>query len=158
MADTPMTPLQRLLRQWESPPTWLVLFAALAWVQSRVVPIWDAGRLGNWLGTAFVLAGAVLLLASLRQFRRARTTVMPRETARVLITDGVYQVSRNPIYVADALILTGLGLYWDLATLVWVVAFVAVIKRRFIEGEEAGLRAGFGAQFDEWAQKVGRWI
>ena len=98
------------------------------------------------------------MIASLHQFRRARTTVMPREKARVLITEGVYQLSRNPIYVADALILTGLGLRWDLGTLVWVVAFVAVIERRFILDEEAGLRAGFGAQFDEWAEKVRRWL
>ena len=158
MDKTPMTPLQRVLRQWESPPTWALLLIALAWVQSRVLPIWDAGKLGNWLGSAFILAGAVLMVASLRQFKRARTTVMPRETARVLMTDGVYQWSRNPIYVADALIIAGLALHWDLGTLIWVVVFVIVIERRFILGEEAGLRAGFGAQFDEWAEKVRRWI
>ncbi len=150
--------VSRLLRQWESPPTWLGLFGAVAWMQSRFLPIWDAGALGNWLGTAFIIGGGGLMIASLHQFRRARTTVMPREKARVLITEGVYQLSRNPIYVADALILTGLGLRWDLGTLFWVVAFVAVIERRFILGEEAGLRAGFGAQFDEWAEKVRRWL
>ncbi len=158
MADTPMTPMQRVLRQWESPPTWLALFVALAWVQSRLLPVWDAGTLGNWLGTGFIVGGAVLMLAAVGQFWRARTTVMPRETARVLITGGVYQLSRNPIYVADALILTGLALHWDLGALIWVVAFVAVIERRFIEGEEAGLRASFGAQYDEWAENVRRWI
>ena len=158
MADAPMTPLRRILRQWESPPTWLLLFIGLAWVQSRLVPVWDAGTPGNWLGSGFLLAGAVLMVVSLRQFHRAGTTVMPRETARVLITDGVYQVSRNPIYLADALILTGLALHWDLTALIWVVIFIMVIERRFIAGEEAGLRAGFGAQFDEWAEKVRRWL
>lgn len=158
MADTPMTLVQRILRQWESPPTWLLLFAALAWGQSRILPIWDAGGLGDWLGAAFILAGAALMILSLRQFGRARTTVMPRETARVLMTNGVYQWSRNPIYVADALILTGLALRWDLGALVWVVAFVSVIEQRFILAEEAGLRAGFGAEFHQWAEKVRRWL
>lgn len=158
MVDGPKTPLHRIVRQWESPPTWALVFIGLAWVQSRILPIWDAGVFGFWLGSAFILAGVGLLLASLRQFKRAGTTVMPREEARVLITDGVYRLSRNPIYVADALIITGLALQWDLATLVWVVAFVAVIERRFIAGEEAGLRAGFGTQFDEWAEKVRRWV
>lgn len=158
MAEPQNTPLQRILRQWESPPTWLLLFAVLAWVQSRMVPIWDAGKLGDWLGIAFILAGAGLMIMSLWQFKRAGTTVIPRETARVLMTDGVYQWSRNPIYVADALILTGLALGWDLGALIWVLVFVFVIERRFILGEEAGLRAGFGAQFDEWAEKVRRWL
>lgn len=158
MSEPHFSPLQRILRQWESPPTWLLLFAALAWGQSLFLPLWDAGGFGDWLGFACVLAGAMLMILSLRQFRQARTTVMPRETARVLMTDGVYQWSRNPIYVADALILTGLALRWDLGALVWVVVFVIVMERRFILGEEAGLRAKFGAQFHEWAAKVRRWL
>ena len=158
MVKPPMTPLQRIARQWESPPTWLLLFVLLAWLQSSLLPIWDAGGLGRWLGAMFVLAGVILMLASVLQFARARTTVMPREVARVLITGGVYQLSRNPIYVADALILAGLGLRWDLAVLIWVVAFIVVIDQRFIEAEEAALRAKFGAEFDDWAEKTRRWI
>ena len=153
-----MTPLQRILRQWESPPTWLLLCAGLAWLQSVWLPVFDTGRLGNWLGAAFVLAGVVLMVGSLMQFARARTTVMPREEARVMITRGAYQLSRNPIYVADALILTGLALRWDFGALIWVVVFVVIIDQRFIAGEEAGLQAKFGAEFHEWAEKVRRWI
>lgn len=158
MDHTRVTPLQRVLRQWESPPTWLLLFIGIAWGQTRVMPLRDLGAFGDWLGTAFVVAGAMLMIASLVQFATARTTVMPREEARVLITNGVYQLSRNPIYVADALILTGLCLRWDLAVLIWVAVFVIVIDQRFVEGEEAALRAKFGAEFNDWAEKVRRWI
>jgi protein-S-isoprenylcysteine O-methyltransferase Ste14 len=158
MNELPMTPLRRILRQWESPPTWLILCAALAWGQSRYLPIWDAGRLGDWLGAAFIVTGVGLMLVSLAQFARARTTVMPREEARVLMTGGVFQLSRNPVYVADALILTGLCLRWDLGALIWAVVFVIIIDQRFVEGEEAGLRAKFGAEFHDWAEKTRRWI
>lgn len=153
---TPMLP--RLLRQWESPPTWLSLFVVIAWAQSTLFQVWDAGALGDWLGAAFIMAGAALMAASILQFAHAKTTVLPREEARVLITGGVYQLSRNPIYVADALILTGLALRWDLGVLIWAVAFVVVIDQRFIEGEEKALRAKFGAQFNDWAEKVRRWV
>lgn len=158
MTKTPMTPLQRILRQWESPPTWLSVFVVLAWLQSSLLPLLDAGGLGDWLGAAFIAAGAVLMFASILQFAKARTTVLPREEARVLITGGVFQLTRNPIYVADALILTGLALRWDLGTLVWVVAFVVIIDQRFIDAEEAALRARFGVQFHDWAEKTRRWI
>lgn len=158
MEDAPMTTLQRIARQWESPPTWLFLSIVGAWLQTAWLPILDAGALGNWLGAVFVLAGACLMIASVLQFARARTTILPREEARVLITGGVYQLSRNPIYVADALILTGLCLRWDLGALIWVPIFVVVIDQRFIAGEEAGLRAKFGEHFHQWAEKVRRWI
>jgi protein-S-isoprenylcysteine O-methyltransferase Ste14 len=150
--------MHRILRQWESPPTWLLLFVTIAWVQSRVLPVWDAAGLGNWLGAIFIVSGVGLLVVALFQFARARTTVMPRETARVLMTDGVYRLSRNPIYVADAMVLTGLCLRWDLGALIWVVIFVIVIDQRFVAGEEAGLRAKFGEEFHRWAEKTRRWL
>ena len=153
-----MTLVKRVLRQWESPPTWLSVFVLLAWAQSTLFPLLDAGGLGDWLGAAFITAGAALMIASILQFAKARTTVLPREEARVLITGGVFRLTRNPIYVADALIMTGLALRWDLATLIWAAAFVVIIDQRFIDGEEATLRAKFGPQFHDWAEKTRRWI
>ena len=158
MDQPTMKPMRRILRQWESPPTWLILCISFAWAQSRYVTVWNAGHLGDWLGAALILAGLLLLLVSLVQFAKARTTVMPREEARVLITGGVFYLSRNPVYVADALILAGLCLRWDLGALIWVIFFVIVIDQRFVEGEEAGLRAKFGPQFHDWAEKTRRWI
>lgn len=158
MADGQKTLMQRLLRQWESPPIWLLLFIAIAWGQSRTFPLWNAGRFGTWVGSSVAFAGVLLMVASLRQFATARTTVLPRETATVMITGGVFHLSRNPIYLADALILAGLAMIWDVVAVVWVVPFMLVIQQRFILGEEAGLRAGFGNQFDDWAKKTSRWL
>ncbi len=148
----------RLLRQWESPPTWLLLFAALLWMQARFLPVLDAGRVGIWLGGALVLAGLGLMAASLVQFARARTTVMPRETASTMLTVGVYRWSRNPIYLADALMLAGLALFWDAAGLLLVPVFMTVIWWRFIRGEEAGLLASFGPEFTRFAARTRRWL
>ncbi len=75
-----------------------------------------------------------------------------------MIERGVYAWSRNPIYLADALILAGLALRWDVAALVLVPLFMAVIRRRFIDGEEAMLRDRFGPAFDAYAARVRRWL
>lgn len=149
---------RRLLRQWESPPTWLLLFVGLAGAQAWLLPLIDAGRFGDMAGAAVVMAAAAMLIAASLQFRRHRTTIMPREVPQAMITDGLYAYSRNPIYVADALILTGVALIWDAAALILVPVFVAVITARFIRGEEAGMKAQFGAAFDHYAARVRRWI
>ncbi len=149
---------RRLMRQWESPPTWALLFAALAWAQSRWLPLIDLGWPGTVAGLALVFAGVALLALSARQFRRHRTTILPRETPQAMITSGVYAISRNPIYLADAMILAGLALIWDAASLLLVPVFVAVLTRRFILGEEAGMLARFGAGFTAYAARVRRWI
>ena len=152
------SPRHRLLRQWESPPTWLLLFLGLAWVQARSFPVIDTGLMGRIAGSALILCGAVLFMAALLQFGRHRTTVMPRETPVAMIETGIYRLSRNPIYLADALILTGAALWWDAASLLLVPVFVALITHRFIIGEEAGLRAVFGADFDRYAAQTRRWL
>jgi protein-S-isoprenylcysteine O-methyltransferase Ste14 len=150
--------LKRLLRQWESPPTWALLFVVLAWAQSRFLPLADLGTFGVITGIAFIGTGAVVLTAAALQFGRHRTTILPREVPQAMITSGMYAYSRNPIYVADALILAGLALIWDAGSLVLVPVFMAVITRRFILGEEAGLRARFGPEFSAYAARVRRWL
>ena len=140
------------------PPVWLALFAALGWVQAAWAPFGAFGGFGDWLGAGLVAAGLGLAVAAAVQFRRARTTIIPHEMPTAIVTSGVYRISRNPIYLGDALILAGLGLRWDsVLALVLVPVFVAVITRRFILPEEARLRARFGAEFDAWAARVRRW-
>ena len=83
---------------------------------------------------------------------------MPRETPVAMIDSGIYRLSRNPIYLADTLFLAGAALWWDAASLLLVPLFVMIITRRFILGEESGLRAVFGATFDRYAAQTRRWL
>jgi len=154
----PSSPPNRLLRQWESPPTWLLLMIGLAALQARFLPVVNAGLPGRIAGTAMIACGLFIFVSALLQFRRHRTTVMPRETPVAMIDSGIYRLSRNPIYLADAMFLAGAALWWDAASLLLVPLFVWIITRRFIRGEEAGLRAVFGAAFDRYAAKTRRWL
>jgi protein-S-isoprenylcysteine O-methyltransferase Ste14 len=148
----------RLLQQWESPPTWLALFLALAWAQSRFLPLLDAGPAGRVAGAVMIGLGLGVILLAAGQFLRHRTTVLPRETPSSMIDSGIYRWTRNPIYLGDALILAGAALRWDAGGLILVPLFMVVIQNRFIRGEEAGLRARFGPDFEAWAARTRRWI
>lgn len=130
----------------------------LAALQARYLPMIDAGQPGRIAGTVLIVGGLFIFTAALLQFRRHRTTVMPRETPVAMIDSGIYRLSRNPIYLADALFLAGAALWWDAASLLLVPLFVMIITRRFILGEESGLRAVFGAAFDRYAAQTRRWL
>lgn len=141
------------------PPLWLALFAGLAWAQAEALPVAGIGPWGRWAGIALVGLGLALFAAALVEFRRHRTTVIPHREPSALITTGIYRLSRNPIYLADALILAGLSLFWGAVSgLLLVPIFLALVTARFIRPEEARLRAGFGADFDAWARNTRRWI
>ena len=76
----------------------------------------------------------VIGLAAL-QFRRHQTTILPREAPAALIQTGLYRVSRNPIYLGDALVLAGYALWRDPAGLIWVPVLALVLWQRFIAGD-----------------------
>ncbi len=117
------------------------------------------GPLVQFLGGLFVGAGVVLMVLALIEMRRHRTTFVPHKEADSLVTKGVFNLSRNPIYLADALILAGLALRWDAPLgLILVPVFIWTIERRFIVPEEKMLRRKFRMDYARYEQATRRWI
>ncbi|MCZ8154118.1 MAG: isoprenylcysteine carboxylmethyltransferase family protein [Rhodobacteraceae bacterium] len=151
--------MRRVPKFVDLPPVWLMAFIGAVWLLGRVVPLPVFGGLGDGIAVVLAGVGVALFAAAIWEMGRARTTVIPHREASAFVTSGVFRLSRNPIYLGDVAFLLAAILWLDVPLalpLVWV--FVRVITARFIEGEEARLRAGFGAAFDEWAAKVRRWI
>ena len=147
------------MMQWvDLPPVWLVGFIALAWGQSVLLPV--GGVLPTEpFGFALIGTGAALMVAAVVQIYRAKTTIIPRHDASQLVTGGVFSLSRNPIYLGDALVLAGFALYWGaLPSLVLVPVFMWLISWRFIEGEEDKLRQAFGQAFHAYEKETRRWL
>lgn len=143
------------------PPVWLFGFAMLAWLQAHSFSLGLslAHPVTLLLAGLFVGAGIVLTLLAAMEFRRHKTTIIPHETPDSLIQSGVFGRSRNPIYLADVLILAGLCLWWDaILALVLVPILVWVLERRFIMPEENRMRRVFRADFARYEQKVRRWL
>lgn len=108
-----------------------------------------------------LLLGLGVCFAGVLSFHRARTTVNPMQPqqASVLVESGIYQYSRNPMYLGFAIILAA----WALAlgsplTLLGVVAFVLYMNRFQIAPEEWALEALFGESFVRYRVRVRRWI
>lgn len=151
--------LRGLLGWLDLPPVWLAGFAALAWGQARLVLSGGWGAWAGWLGLALIGLGVLLAAAASYEILRQHTTIIPRRTPGALVQSGVYRISRNPIYLGDAIILAGLCLHWQaLAGILLVPAFMALIQKRFILGEESRIRVEFGAEYDSYAEEVRRWM
>ncbi|WP_245875325.1 methyltransferase family protein [Tabrizicola aquatica] len=150
--------MPKFLTEIDIPPSWLALHVLAAWVLGLLSPALF-GAAGDWLGLGLVALGAALMLAAVFQMARARTTVIPRRNPSSLVTGGVFGWSRNPIYLADALILLGAILWLDaVLALPLVASFVWLIQTRFIRDEEARLTLAFGPEFDLWAARTRRWL
>ncbi|HAB08783.1 MAG TPA: isoprenylcysteine carboxylmethyltransferase family protein, partial [Alcanivorax sp.] len=105
------------------------------------------------------LIAIAVLLTALLQLARARTTVMPHRAARTLITGGVFRLSRNPIYLAFALLHLACALsLGSPGMLLMLVAVLWVMHSHVIAAEEAFHAQRFGAQWQAYRQRVRRWL
>lgn len=120
---------------------------------------------GGVSGFVFVTAGALLCAAggalgalALEPFFRARISPLPWvPNRRKLFTDGVYGLSRNPMYLALALLLGGTGLCFCPLLLIVTVPLLAIALRAVIEEEERINLEAFGDEFRAYCRRVPRW-
>lgn len=122
-------------------------------VMSIVPPIW------NLIGFIPIIVGVIINLFADNAFHRAKTTVKPFEGSSVLITNGVFQVTRNPMYLGFVLILIGIAvLLRSLTPYVVVLGFATLMDRMFIVTEEQMLAEKFGSQWEEYRRRTRRWL
>lgn len=146
-----------MAKEIDFPPVWLTGFAVIGGLIGRVVPV--TTPVNDPLGAALVGGGIVLMLVAAGQMIIARTTLIPRRDPDAFVHGGVFRFSRNPIYLADAVLLAGLCFAWDaLIALPLVAVFMMVITRRFILGEEARLMERFGEEYADYAGRTRRWL
>ena len=142
------------------PPIVTALCAALMWAAGRYVPL-GAFAPQRGLAIAILVVALALMLTAAVQFVQARTTINPMrpERASQLVTHGVFAVSRNPIYLADLLVLVAVACWiGHLFAFVGCAVFVAWMNRFQIAPEEAALTRLFGENYVAYCQRVRRWI
>lgn len=153
--------MAKILRWIDIPPVWLVVFILLARQIGVAEPMWlTFGGAWSDLVSGLLIGGGVVLMAlAITEMRRQKTTVIPHLQASRLVTSGIFRRSRNPIYLADLLILAGFVLRYDaVVALPLLPIFVWVIERRFVIPEENRLRIQFRADFARYCHKTRRWI
>ena len=86
-------------------------------------------------------------------------TAPPNKPATAIVSDGPYQYTRNPIYLAFLLAFTGFALL-TAAPVMLLLAFPLfyLLDQRVIVPEEEYLSEKFGDTYLEYKQKVRRWI
>ncbi len=149
------------MKMVDIPPVWLAGFVALAWAQAAYFPagLGFGGPWADFLGGVLVGGGILLMALAFYEMRRHRTTVIPHREASALVQSGIFSRSRNPIYLGDALILSGLILRFDaVLSLPLIPIFVWAIEKHFIIPEEDRLRRAFRADFARYTNKVRRWV
>jgi protein-S-isoprenylcysteine O-methyltransferase Ste14 len=107
-----------------------------------------ARRVAAPIGGVLLVTGVGLAASFIAAFLRAGTPVDPRQAPTSLVTTGPYRLTRNPGYLALAMVSAGIalvsGALWPLLTL---VPTLVVIDRGVIAREERYLERRFGDEY-----------
>ena len=135
-----------------------VLLLGFAWtgLTGRLGP---AGTLSIWTGGAFLLLGALVIIAGTERFRNAGTDPKPWRTSTALVTTGIYRVTRNPMYLGMAILYIGLAIFFDSFTALLLLPIaILLIRTQVIAREERYLLGKFGADYVAYKKSVPRWF
>ena len=92
-------------------------------------------------------------------FRQVRTTRVPGEISARLVTWGPYRFTRNPMYVGLAVAYVGeAGLLHQPLPLILLPLTIGYLDRVVIPLEEKKLGEVFGAEYERYRSRVGRWL
>lgn len=110
------------------------------------------------LGAILLGGGAALAVPAERAFRAAGTAVKPWKPSSVLVTGGIFQWLRNPMYVGLVCGLAGIAILlasdW---TMVMTVGFALVVHVGVVKREERYLESKFGDAYRRYKARVPRY-
>ena len=144
------------------PVAQVIITAAAMYGVSKMVPALTFSLNGSTaLAVGLGVMGLSLGIMGVTQFRIAQTTPNPQALEKVssLVTSGVYQYSRNPMYVGLVLILLGWAFYLShFLAFVLLPIFILYMTRFQIQPEEQMMAQKFGKTYQDYLNKVRRWI
>ena len=144
------------------PPLQVIITATAMYGVSKTLPMLKFSVTGSkWLSVGLGITGLSVAAMGVTQFKKAQTTVNPKtpENATHLVTSGIYQYTRNPMYVGLVLILLGWALYLShILALVLLAVFISYITRFQILPEERVMTQKFGDKYRAYLVRVRRWV
>ncbi|MET0066006.1 MAG: isoprenylcysteine carboxylmethyltransferase family protein [Candidatus Thiodiazotropha sp.] len=113
----------------------------------------------TWPGMVLLIGGLSVSAWHNWLFRRLGTNIHTFDEPDILVTQGLFRFSRNPMYLGFALALAGIALVLGTLTpFLVVLLFILIADRWYIAYEERAMTEKFGEAYLDYARRVRRWL
>ena len=113
----------------------------------------------RYLGIVLALLGDVVFVISVRTMKDSWRAGVSETEQTALVTDGIYQLSRNPAFLGFDMVYIGILLmffHWILFVVSGVAMFMFHLQ--IVRVEEPFLDAAFGEDYREYKKKLNRYF
>ena len=136
-----------------------IVAGLVPWLLTR----WEADDPSSALRVAgallLAIGGGLVLETTARFALQGRGTPAPFAAPERFVARGSYRVVRNPMYVGVLALIVGQALLLGREVLlVWAGAAAILFQLFVVFHEEPELRKRFGAEYDDYRRRVGRWL
>jgi protein-S-isoprenylcysteine O-methyltransferase Ste14 len=111
----------------------------------------------KWAALVFWAAGFALLFIGRFGLGTSFRTGIAREKTR-FERSGIFRHSRNPMYLGIYFTLLSACIYTLNPIVLAVGIFIAAVRHKIVLSEERHLRVVFGAEYEEYCRRVGRYL
>ncbi|HXI86284.1 MAG TPA: isoprenylcysteine carboxylmethyltransferase family protein [Parvularculaceae bacterium] len=141
------------------PPIWALLFFLIGWGAGAALKL-DRVFQSTAAGVALVIAGFAFAAWGRLTFARVGAEIQPASAKNsVLVTNGPFHFTRNPMYLGILIIMIGLSLVvGTVAALISIIVYVLWANFISIPYEEQKMERQFGEDYRAYKKSVRRWI
>jgi protein-S-isoprenylcysteine O-methyltransferase Ste14 len=142
------------------PPGYFNLFIILAIILHFILPIMIIVYFPFiLLGILLIIFGLYINLKASATLRYNRTTNDFFEKPTVMIIEGPFRYSRNPMYLGGVVFAFGLAiLLGSLISFIFPILLFMLLNFLYIPQEEQRLTKIFGSQYLDYKNRIRRWI
>jgi protein-S-isoprenylcysteine O-methyltransferase Ste14 len=142
------------------PPIVTLIFGFAIYLSRKIFPEIEI-QYASFFGMFLLLLGFFILISAVKLFRNDKTTVNPLspEQATKLVTNRIFKLSRNPMYLGMAVILASVAVFFNIiGGIIFMALFCLYITKFQIIPEEKAMKELFAQDFEQYMQATRRWI
>jgi protein-S-isoprenylcysteine O-methyltransferase Ste14 len=142
------------------PPVVTLIFGFAIYLSRKIFPEIEI-QYASFFGMFLLLLGFFILISAVKLFRNDKTTVNPLspEQATKLVTNGIFKISRNPMYLGMAVILASVAVFFNIiGGIISMALFCLYITKFQIIPEEKAMKELFAQDFEQYMKATRRWI
>lgn len=142
------------------PPRIAMALLAIAAVLHVSFPAQSSTHFSSvYMSGTLVSTGFTVMMLAWWQFREHRVAICPTASTNYLITEGIYRLTRNPMYLGMVTMLGGIAVFFGTLPFYAVtIVYFFLMDRWFCPYEEEKLIITFGRDYTSYRSKVRRWI
>lgn len=151
--------IKTILQRKLLPPTLFIICAVLSIILSFITPIQIINYPYDLIGTIFLFIGLMISRSGSNQFQKAKTNINTFDEPDKLIKEGLFNYSRNPMYLGFVIALSGISIILGtISAFIILIIFILITDQWYIKFEEKMMIKKFGDKYVAYMKTTRRWI